>query len=248
MMRNLVMGLFLANLLVLAWGQWIVPPDADDPLVFKSADEPELVLVERTQPRPARIEVISSEQTSNCYRLGPFKTADSADRVARRLSTEGIATESTAVSGQIWVGHWVQLTDQPNLAEARRVVAVLNRGGIKDAYIYNREPTIDISLGVFRSREGVDDVIRMARRLGFEVEATDRFRDGVEYWVQAELPAFGAPDLAELARAGVNPAETQIMRIEATACPRTVLAERGENGADSADSIESPPRDTDTPE
>ena len=50
---------------------------------------------------------------------------------------------------------------------ARQVVEKLVSGGISDAYIFSRDPTVDISLGVFRGRQGADDVIRVARKFGY---------------------------------------------------------------------------------
>ena len=248
MKRNLILGLLLANLLVLAWAQWIVPPDVEDPEVYRGASEPELQVVARAPARPARLEKASTANTPACARLGPFESAGAARQIGNRLSAEGLPVKNTTVTGQLWVGHWVQMTDVASTAEAARIVTALNNGGIQDAYIYNRDPTIDISLGVFRSREGADDVIRTARRLGYEVESADRFRDGVEYWVETELPVVGAPDLAALARSGTGPGQAQIVRIEPISCPSTVLAESREDGTVSVDSLESPPRATGTPE
>ena len=247
MLRNLIMGLLLANLLVLAWGQWIVPPEFKDPLSLKDANEPELVLVNSPAVRPESVTVAVANESSSCYRLGPFESIEAAERIGNRLSDQGVSVEQTTVSGQIWVGHWVQLTGQPSIADARQTVDELARGGIRDAYIYNREPSIDISLGVYRSREGADDIIRRARKIGYEVEASDRFRDGIEHWVQAELPA-NAKNLRELARIGSSPLETQIMRIEETDCVETVMAGRKEDGEQGDLSIESPPLGVETPE
>lgn len=245
--RNLILGLLLSNLLVLAWGQWVLPPDVEDPEAWPDAGEPELVLVSRVASRPDRVSVAAASESSRCYRLGPFESDASAGSIADRLSAEGIPVEQTAVTGQVWMGHWVQLTDRPSIGEAREVVAKLASGGLRDAYIYSRDPTIDISLGVYRSREGADDVISRARRIGFEVEATDRYRDGIEYWVKAELSGESV-DLGELARSGANPAEAQIMRIEEAACVETVLVESNENGVEPDLSLESPPLEIVTPE
>ncbi len=232
MLRNLIMGLLLANLLLLAWERWIVAPDVADPLAFGDEHEARLVLLERTG-RNENIDKGSTPEGARCFRLGPFSSAGAAAAVGDRLSAQGLPVDRTSESGRIWVGHWVQLLDLPSVEVARQAVKTLVDGGIADAYISSREPTVDISLGVFRGRRGADDVIQLARKLGYTAEAMDRFRDGIEYWVEVATPADQPPDTADL-RSG----EAQIIRIEERACaPVAAVDDVGDsgNGMDAGD-------------
>ena len=43
--RNIILGLLLANVLLLAWKRWVVPPDAISPENFGQSNDPQLVLV-----------------------------------------------------------------------------------------------------------------------------------------------------------------------------------------------------------
>ena len=44
-MRNIVLGLLLANILLLAWKSWVVPPDVVNPARMSSAEGAQLVLL-----------------------------------------------------------------------------------------------------------------------------------------------------------------------------------------------------------
>jgi len=249
MLRNLIMGLLLANLLLLAWGRWIVAPDVADPRAFGEATEARLVLIERVD-RNNGAASSPGQDGARCFRLGPFASVDTAAGVGSRLSARGLPVGQTSESGRIWVGHWVQILDLPSEAAARQVVRKLISGGIGDAYISSHAPTIDISLGVFRGRQGADDVIRLANNLGYTVEATDRFRDGIEYWVEVETPADQPPDLADLPLAKLKSGEAQIIRVEERPCaPAVADAGNGnEDGTEADDSLESPAQETGSPE
>jgi len=250
MMRNLIMGLLLANLLLLAWGSWIVAPDADDPRAFEGTTEARLVLIERA----GRVAVADSEPESEgerCFRLGPFPSDNAAAGVGDRLSARGLPVDRKSETGPVWVGHWVQLLDLPSDQEARQTVDRLVNGGISDAYIYSREPTIDISLGVFRGRDGADNVIRVARGLGYTVEMTDRFRDGIAFWVEVRAPAEQPPDLADLPVAQSESGEAQIIRVEERSCaipaPGDPEGNSRGDGAPVDDSLESPAQEIASP-
>jgi len=249
MVRNLIMALLLANFLLLAWGRWIVPPDAADATSFGETTEPQLVLI----ARPGRTDAASSPGVARCFRLGPFSSADAAMAVDTRLSARGLLVNRSSELGKIWVGHWVQILDLPSEEIARQVVKKLVSGGIGDAYIFSREPTVDISLGVFRGRQGTDDVIRVAHKFGYSPVSTDRFRDGIEHWVEIELStdrstngsADAPPDLADLRIGQADSGQAQIVRIEEQSCqPAEIDTQESNindnvNGDDANDSLES---------
>jgi len=249
MLRNLIMGLLLANLLLLAWGRWIVAPDVVDPWAFGDATGARLVLIERVGHTDGAGSG-SAQDGVRCFRLGPFLSADAAAAVGDRLSARGLPVDRTSEAGQIWVGHWVQLLDLPSVEAARRAVKTLVSGGIGDAYISNRTPTVDISLGVFRGRRGADDVIGLARDLGYMAEAMDRFRDGIEHWVEVATSAAEPPNLADLPLTQAKSGAAPIIRIEERSCtPAAAGARSGDDdGTGANDSLESPARETGSPE
>jgi len=254
MVRNLIMALLLANFLLLAWGRWIVPPDAADATSFGDTTEPQLVLI----ARPGRTDVTSTPGDARCFRLGPFSSADAAAAVDTRLSARGLLVNRSSELGRVWVGHWVQILELPSEGIARQVVKKLVSGGIGDAYIFSRDPTVDISLGVFRGRQGADDVIRVARKFGYSPVATDRFRDGIEHWVEIELPTNGSanapPDLADLRIGQADSGQAQIIRIEERSCQPAEIDTQDSNindnvnSGDANDSLESRVGENGSPE
>ena len=250
MLRNLIMALLLANLLLLAWGQWIVAPDIADPRAFGEVAAPQLVLLERA----ARTDIaggMTAEKRPRCFRLGPFSSADAAVEVSRRLSARNLPVNRFSESGQVWVGHWVQVLDMPSVDVARQTVKALVNGGITDAYISSREPAVNISLGVYRGRRGADDVIQLAHDLGHTAVATDRFRKGVEHWVEVATPADQPPDLANLPLVVQPAADARIVRIEELPCRPAIIADPGadsSNGDGADDSLESQARENSSSE
>ncbi|MAF83801.1 MAG: hypothetical protein CL797_06825 [Chromatiales bacterium] len=227
MLRNLIMGLLLANLLLYAWGRWIIAPDVADPLGYGDATEAQLVLIEPNEQAKA-LDSEPAQVGTRCFRLGPFSSAAAAGVISDRLSVRGLPVKRSSELGRIWVGHWVQVLDLPDLAAAREAVKALVFGGITDAYISNREPTIDISLGVFRGRRGAEDVIRLARTVGYTPETIDRYRDGIEFWLEVTAPADQSADLVAM-----NLGEAQIIRIEERQCGMDSVAVGGNDSLES---------------
>lgn len=245
MLRNLILGLLLANVLLLAWGRWIVAPDVIDPRALGEVTEPQLVLL-KTTARSSQASSLVANESGRCFRLGPFSSAEGAEDVGGQLSARGLLVNRWSGAGQIWVGHWVLLEDLPGLDAAREALNTLVSGGIRDAYIASREPTVDISLGVFRGRQGADEVIRLARKVGYSPVAVDRFREGTEHWVEVVMPADQPPDPVDLRLSTSGAA--QIVRIEEQPCTPAEAVINGDDGDAADDSLESLARDTAAPE
>jgi len=210
-MRNLVLALVLANLLVLAWQRWIVPPPAADALALQAVREPELVLLKPAMAPAAAVAVASSPGA--CIRIGPFASAESAADGAAVLSARGLDPSSQVEAAEVWVGHWVQVAGLPDRQAAAQAREALVAAGVKDAYIVQDSPGYKISLGVFRDLARAERVARLARGAGYPVETIDRFRTGEEHWLVLLTPGGAPPALQELA-----PGDDRILRSEPAAC------------------------------
>lgn len=207
-MRNIILFLVLANVLLLAWERWVTPPDVAWPERLASSGEPQLVLANpkktpavpgsagNSAPEPERSPAVTAAR--RCVRIGPFAEAGTADSIAQQLDERGFNTSRTSEPGDVWVGHWVQLVDLENEQVARDTVNRLVDAGLLDTYIVQTEPTYNISLGVFRGRKGADRVRDLARGLGFKPETTDRFRQGTQHWINVQLADGQAFDLADI--------------------------------------------------
>lgn len=214
MLKNVVLGLVLANILLFAWKSWVLPPDAADPAGIEPAGGQRLVLI---SDEPVVADPVPPSPVSpgdgRCTQIGPFADVEMAGSVARQLRTEDFEVRRTSKAGEIWVGYWVQLVDLKTAEKAGETVDRLIGGGLPDAYIFQTEPTINISLGVFRSRTGATRVARLAQELGFRPEMTDRFQPGVEHWLTVKSRPEAALSLSDI-RLG----STQILRTETVDC------------------------------
>ena len=208
-MRNLFLVLLLANLLLLAWQRWVVPPPADDPYALAGARSPGLVLLAPTSAPPGG----APADTSGCVRIGPFEDPAVSREAADRLSSENLDVFRYSESGEIWVGHWVQVIDLDGREEAEAALDRLAEVGRSDAYIVRGDEGYRISLGVFRSLDGAESVANEAVAAGLTTLTTDRFRTGTEYWLLVDERAGGIPDLAALGLSGRD-----ILRAEPAAC------------------------------
>lgn len=214
MLRNVLLGLLLANLLLFAWQSWIVPPAVKDPTALRGqGGETQLVLLQEPTVRPGTEIVIAAAGAQICTRLGPFADVEMADSVGRQLERDEFSVRRTSKAGQVWVGYWVQLADLKTGENAARAVEKLIEAGLLDAYIFQTEPTIKISLGVFRSRKGAERVAGLARRQGFAPEMTDRHQPGVEHWLTVDSTIDVVLEQSDLAIGS-----TQILRTESVDC------------------------------
>jgi hypothetical protein len=223
MVRNLVLLLVLANVLVWAWQRWIVPPDAVDALELQASRPPELILL-----NPATGSARDGA-AATCLRVGPFATAADAEQGAAKIAAKGLPTELEAESVEIWVGHWVQVPALASRSAANGAREDLAAAGLADAYVVRTDSGFKISLGVFRDRDRADRVARIARGAGFDAITLDRTKDGEEYWLLVGPMAGAVLDLA-----GLEPAGDRILRSEAIACPAAAMD--SEAGADSLES------------
>jgi len=223
-LRNIALGLLLANILLLAWKSWVSPPDRVNPARMSSPDGPQLVLLKdaaATDDTATAAAVASNGPDSDddpgdrrqCTRIGPFAEVDVADSVSRQLGAAEVTVRRTSRVGEIWVGYWVQLVDMKTDERATETVDRLINAGLVDAYIFQTEPIINISLGVFRSRKGADRVAGLARELNLKPETTDRFHPGVEHWLTVETQDAQAFDLS-----AIKVTSNQILRTESLPC------------------------------
>ena len=150
LVKNAVLALLLGNILVLAWQRWIVPDERS--LAVGPGDGRELTLLAAVDPAN------TPPSGPGCTRIGPFADMDMADSVGAQLESDQFKVRRTSQAGKVWVGYWVQLPDLKTADNAARIVERLNEAGLRDAYIFQTEPLINVSLGVFRSRKGAERV------------------------------------------------------------------------------------------
>jgi hypothetical protein len=225
--RNIILGLLLANVLLLAWKRWVVPPDAISSENFGQSNDPQLVLASSgndtdeadiavpqsasTQPEPQAPPRVA--ERARCARVGPFADSSAAELISQQLAGRGFSVTLASEQGDIWVGHWVQLLDLKTEQDARRAVDRLVDAGLVDTYIVQTEPTYNVSLGVFRGRKGADRVRNLARDMGMNPQMMDRFRAGTQHWIKVRFRDGEALNLQD-----IRLESRQILRTEEVPC------------------------------
>lgn len=199
-MKNLLLLLILANVLYFLWGMFV-----------RQEIEPGVAIVEESQLGPplevttgrdgdaiASVgSVLGSGEPSaleavvgrSCVTIGPFKVSSDADTAVLEFTNEGMKARMRTTTGQIFVGHSVQVKNVPSRAEGRAMLERLRDGGLGDAFLVgNEEDGMAIALGIFGNADNAEKVELQARSVGFEVDISPMTRDGDIYFVDIGLP------------------------------------------------------------
>ena len=225
-MKNLLLILLLANILYFLWG-WVADDDVRPgvAVVAESDLGPPLSVTQQpaTNLVPGVDSVLGSAGPTtlaavvgrSCVTVGPFRERGDADSAQTRYAGEGMRTRLRETTGQIFVGHWVQIRNIPSRDESNRMLSVLAEGGLPEAYAVETEDEgLKISLGLFGNLDSAEKVELQAQSLGFDADITPRFRDGQVFFVDVGLPpGKGAGEIIE--RYG----EEQVLLRNRATCP-----------------------------
>jgi len=225
-MKNLLLLLLLANILYFLWG-----------LSAENSKEPGVVILEESELGPplevsmghspdvaASVgAVLGSGQPSaleaivgrSCVSLGPFRASADADSARAEVAGEGMRAALRSTVGQIFVGHWVQISGIADRATANGMIDKLHAGGLADAYLVKTdEGSYFISLGLFGDLDGAERVELQAKSLGLPAEIVGRTQEGSLFYVDIGLPP-GKGAGAMIERYG----EDKVLLRDAAACP-----------------------------
>ncbi len=200
-MRNLLLLLLLANILYFLWGNFARDESEPGVAVIEESDlGPPLVVVEppEEEETPVAVAAVLMDESESelsavvgrtCVTIGPFRAMSDADAAQAQYSAEGMQTAKRQETGQIFVGHWVQIRDIPSKAEGDSTVARLREGGIPEAYLVTTDDEgLKISLGLFGNLEGAERIELQAKSLGLPAEISRRMSDGIFHFVDVALP------------------------------------------------------------
>lgn len=226
-MKNLLYILILANILYFVWQRSdSEPPEAGVMLVRESEMGPMLAATATKVVEPAASigAVLGSGDPSElaavvgktCVSVGPFTVQADAESVRQTFDDNSVQSALRVESGQIFVGHWVQIRDIPDTVTGRRMLKTLKDGGLSDAYLVpTEEEGIKISLGVFGERDRAERIARQVNSLGLTPDISDRNRDGAVFFVDLGLPP-GQDTAAMIEEYG----EESVLQREQASCPR----------------------------
>lgn len=226
-MKNILLMLLLANILYLMWGlftneesqpgvAFVEESDLGPPLdVTTGRDSDTIASVGAVlgSGEPSALEAVVGR---SCVTIGPFKENADADSAVLGYSSEGMKALLRATRGQIFVGHWVQIRNIADEAEANSLLAQLTAGGLTDAYLVRTEDEgMKISLGLFGDVERAEKIELQARSLDLPAEISPRTREGDVFFVDIGLPpGRGAGAIIE------KYGEDRVLLREAATCPQ----------------------------
>lgn len=227
-MKNILLILLLANVLYFVWGMF--QGDEAEPGI-EVVDERDLgppLSVAQTH-RAEVIEsvgaVLGSGEPSDlvavvgrsCVSIGPFSEVNDADSAESRYRGEGMRVSQRSASGQIFIGHWVQIRNISSKEESNSMLTALKNGGLADAYpVDTDDEGLKISLGLFGNLESAERIELQAESLGFDADIAPRLKDGTVFFVDIGLPpGKGAGKIVE--RYG----EDIVLLRRAARCPQT---------------------------
>ena len=226
-MKNLLLLLLLANILYFVWGIFAGPDIEPGVVVVDEADlgPPLMVSASHSAAAAASVgAVLGSGEPSalealvgrSCVTLGPFRAGVDAEAAQSQYAGEGMRTTLRSTMGQIFVGHWVQISDIPDRNTGNQMIEKLHSGGLADAYLVRAdEGGYFISLGLFGALDGAERVELQAKSLDLPAEITARTQEGSVYFVDIALPP-GKGAGAMIERFG----EDKVLLRDAATCPR----------------------------
>jgi hypothetical protein len=202
--------LLAANILFLAWAQWIDGPrdaGAHDALSHlprlqlmgeKEAPKPTAATPPPAPPPPESLAPVVAEkvalqipslpQVARCTSVGPFNDIAHAARAAGLLTQRGFKLQQRAEEGETIEGYWVFVGGLSSEQDVNEVVAQLEKNGFTDAHVMNNFSTNRrISVGMFSTRERAEKRAAAIKAIGLSPEVGERKFPGTVYWVDVAL-------------------------------------------------------------
>ena len=226
-MKNLLLILLLANILYFVWGMFTGDTSQPGIAVVQESDlgPPLAVITGRDSSAIQSVGAIlgSGEPSAlqaivgrSCVTIGPFRVNSDADAAVLAYSSEGMRTRLRSTTGQIFVGHWVQIREVADAATANYMLEKLAAGGLSDAYLVQTEDDgLKISLGLFGDVSRAEKIELQARSLNLPAEISPRTREGTVYFVDIGLPpGRGAGAIVE------KYGEDRVLLRDAATCPQ----------------------------
>jgi hypothetical protein len=226
--------LLLANILFLAWTQWIAPPAATAGSPTPSSPSQKSIRLLREAPlaqelatavQGSGLSLVAGDGVT-CVSGGPYLDRASADAAAARLEQLGFTSRRRASRDEVWVGQWVRVENLATPEDAANALAALKAAGLTDAYVLADEPPGNVlSLGVFSDAGRTVEVAAIAQKAGFATVTEDRFRTADVFWLDVDrLQNAGLPGLEVFQGAAAQPT-----RLELRPCPTPGAGTPAEN-------------------
>jgi hypothetical protein len=188
MLRLIVLGLIVANLLYFGWS--VLVGRGQSPLIAVAAGP-------RSAPLPP-------PPGTACTTLGPFAGEAAMQPARLALEKAGWGVQPRTQQQQVSDGFWVTVDGLADAAAQARALAAIRRAGINDAFAMPDDPGFRVSVGIFTDRARADARAARVRRLDIDARVNDRMREVDALWL--DLPGV-APEVLKggrLAGSGLN--------------------------------------------
>jgi hypothetical protein len=193
--RVIFLALLSANLLFLAWAQWIDTPQSGTQDAALSRLPPLQLVSETPTTKPAAgaqkmaLHDIGPSQ-QKCLTVGPFNDIGASASMAGVLRNRGFNPEQRAEEGETLDGYWVFVGGLDNAADVEQAMQKLEKNGFTDAHVMKASPAgRRISVGLFSRRERAERRALAVQKVGLEPEVAERRFPGTVYWVDVMLHA-----------------------------------------------------------
>ena len=194
-MKNLLLIFLLANILYFMWSAYVdEEPQAGIVIVDESDLGPSLDVVSVTESvtgdevevgsdEPLHIEAVAG---LSCVSLGPLRVIADVDSAVLEYSGAGMKVAKRSLEAEVFIGHWVQIRNVTDQQSASDMLAILDEGGLDEAYYVETE--LFISLGLFGDIAGAEKVESQAKSMDLPAEILPRTSNQLVHYVDIELP------------------------------------------------------------
>lgn len=209
-MRIAFFLLLFANLVFLAWAEWIdvpQPPPSNDlysklPRLKLVGEEPS----HNTRPSPGSgsarktaLEPPAPTASARCVSIGPFEDESAIKAEASLLHEKGLTARQRSQAGQVSKGFWVYIGGLKSEHDVTEVMRTLQQSHVDDAKVVqdSGEGAQRVSVGLFSDRDRADRRAASLKKLGLEPEVGERKVPGTVFWMDVDVPPGAATPTAQ---------------------------------------------------
>lgn len=185
MLRIVVIGLFVANLLLLALQLGRPVETRQQPETTSQPVGPNIPTILLFSEMAADQDLLSSSR--QCFTLGPFHAVENLQQVRDSLDNVSINQSERTTEASVDRGYWVYIPPYPSLLEANQVLFGLRAQGLDDSVvIFEGELKNGISLGYFLRHANAQRRVQGLRSRGYEPSISVRRQTEFRYWLDYE--------------------------------------------------------------
>lgn len=191
-MRKILLCLVLLNVLLFSF-QWLASENLLAGQMRDSLDvditdysTSDLALLSESAALEELITPATTDEQPMCVRIGPFRRLLQAEYFQESAAGRGIVSEITSMDSLISARYQVDLVNSSVIADEKSALAeiqALQGHGLNGFIEKDDNGGVQISLGVFDSRDEAEHALERAKNSGYEATITPRPHAENETWV-----------------------------------------------------------------